>query len=132
MGKDPPKEALPMNIQWSTSITHAMKGACPYPGASAWGVVLDISKEANFWKFFEQSKSGKFCGQCTDGYKCGEGNRFPIPDWSYEKFAMAKNEIVAQTGTNNCHIKHASAYNEFSTNGLSSRALAGLFIPECL
>merc|ERR1712039_671905 len=104
---------------------------CPYPGAGAWGVALSVGPESNFWQYFQTCPSGEMCAQCHDGFKCSSGQRSPL-SWTYDKFQQVKNSIVNPTGTGSCWPYHPTAYNEFDTNGLSSQALAGVFIPTCL
>lgn len=130
--KYPPTNRL--HEQQSVSITHSGKMACPFPGASSWGMLFSIGSSSNFWKYFERCPGGELAAQCTDGYKCGPNRRIPIAagDSSYDEWLRDKNAVVAETGTRACKVSHASAYNEFSTNGLSSSAMSGVFVPECL
>lgn len=118
--------------QFCVSISHSGKAACPYPGAGGWGVLFGVSKEFDFWQYFQKCKSGELTGQCTDGFKCGFHSRQPMSGWTYEQFKDAKNAIVEQTGTRSCKNHNVKQYNEFDTNGLSANSIAGLFIPECL
>merc|ERR1712228_306885 len=76
--------------------------------------------------------NGEMCAQCHDGFKCAIDHRDPIKGWTYEKFQEVKNSIVNPTGTKDCWPYIPTAYNEFDTNGFSSKALAGVIIPTCL
>lgn len=118
--------------QFCTSISHSGKAACPYPGSDGYGVILGVSQRFDFWKFFQECKGRHLTGQCTDGYRCAYHSRQPISNWTYEEFKAQKNAIVKQTGTHDCKNHNVKQYNEFDTNGLSARSVAGLFVPHCL
>mmetsp|Transcript_14989 Transcript_14989/g.24495 ORF Transcript_14989/g.24495 Transcript_14989/m.24495 type:complete len:275 (+) Transcript_14989:60-884(+) len=129
---NPSSERLGHEQQWSTSITHSGKRACPYPAASKYGVIMDISSRSNLWEYFQVCNKEGLCGQCHDGFKCSENQRTPIKGTSYADFRKEADPIIATTGTSACHPSHPTAYNEFNTNGLSSGSVRGLLIPQCL
>merc|ERR1712107_338223 len=129
--KNPPSSRT--SDQRCVSISHSGKRSCPYPGAGAWGVALRVGPDSNFWQYFQTCHGKEMCGQCHDGFKCSTHSRAPLgKDWTYEKFEHVKNSIVNPTGTSSCWPYVPTAYNEFDTNGLSEKALAGVFIPTCL
>lgn len=129
----PPSKRVPDEQQMCVSISHSGKRSCPYPGAGAWGVALSVGPDSNFWEYFQTCPNAEMCAQCHDGFKCAIGQRSPLKKgWTYDKFQQVKNSIVDPTGTGSCWPHVATAYNEFDTNGMSSKALAGVFIPTCL
>lgn len=135
--KDPIKQRSSLSWdQQSVSISHTGKAASPYKGAGEWGLLFKVGKDSNFWQYFEECHGGVLAAQCHDGFKCAKGGRTPIigasTPWTYEKFLQAKNAVVDQTGTNKCSLANVWSYNEFSTNGLSPSALAGVIIPESM
>jgi len=128
--QEPPAQFV-KDAQQAMSLTHYQKGAEPYMGyGNNYGVAFPMGQPSSFWKYFQRSTtSGKLCGQCTDSQAdCAPTQRRPIGDMSFEDFQQAKNAIISKTGTPACDPHLAKwQYNEFDTNGMSAKDVAGVF-----
>jgi len=123
-------KSLRLEAQTAMSVTHSAKAAWPRQDRSPFGLVFEIGPASNFWAYFMECNDGSgLSAQCTDGFKCDPDLRHPV-SMTYEDFQEKKNEIVSQTGTQDCKVVAPTTFNEFDTNGLSSRALAGVFVTK--
>jgi len=139
--EEPPMSMTPeigASTQQAMSITHFKKSARLPGDQLKSGMAFHISEDVNFWEYFQ------LCGlvnnlnaQCVSGPKCPDGkvmfNDEGERGLTYNEFKDMKNQIVSQTGTDECPEKRFVSgtadphdYNEFEATSLSPSALAGV------